>query len=273
MFDEKPYKLFNGDCLEVLPTLADKIIDCVITDLPYGTTACKWDVVIPFEPMWKEIKRIVKPKGAIVLFGSQPFTSALVASNLKCFRYEWIWNKNRGSNFAVQKYQPMKEHENICVFSFESHNYFPFKESRKGGGLSRSKYAYSPSNTGKRDFIGGFRMNHADHNGNCESRFPSSVQKFNCEVGLHPNQKPVELLRYLIKTYTLENETVLDFTMGSGSTGVACMAENRKFIGIEKDENYFKIAEARIKRANLEPCDIPKRQNLETVLPLFQDSQ
>lgn len=268
-FNSKPYLLFNGDCLEVMPTLPEICADFVLTDLPYGTTACAWDVVIPFEPMWKEVKRLVKPKSAIALFGSQPFTSALVASNFKDFRYEWIWEKSRGSNFNVQKFQPMKEHENILIFSVASHLYNPQKESRKGSGAERSKYGYNPSNTKKREFIGGFEMKHANHNGNNIERFPSSIQKFNCEVGLHPNQKPVELLRYLIRTYTKENEIVLDFTMGSGSTGVACMHEKRRFIGIEKDAEYFKIAEARIKRANLEPCDIPQRQKNLKETPLF----
>lgn len=251
---EERYKLVNGDCLAAMKTLPDKSVDLCLTDPPYGTTACKWDSVIPFEPMWKELKRICKPKAAICLFGSQPFTSVLINSNLKDFRYEWIWQKNRGSNFAVQKYQPMKEHESISIFSQETHFYNPIKQPRNGAGLERSKYAYNLSNTGKRDFIGNLEMRHTEHNGNNEMRFPSSIQKFNCEVGLHPNQKPVELLRYLIRTYTQENETVLDFTMGSGSTGVAALLENRQFIGIEKESEYFEIAKSRIKEAlNAQP--------------------
>lgn len=243
------YELLHGDCLELMRDIPDGSIDCVITDPPYGTTACKWDSVIPFEPMWKELKRIAKPKAAICLFGSQPFTSLMVASNLKAFRHEWIWEKNRGSNFATLRYQPMKEHEIVSVFGSESVRFFPIMQKRKGGGLERSKYSYTPSNTGRRDFMNGLVMNHAEHNGNNTLRFPGSIQKFNCEVGHHPTQKPVALIRYLVRTYTLENETVLDFTMGSGTTGVACQLENRNFIGIEKDQTYFEIAKKRIEEA------------------------
>lgn len=238
-------KLMQGDCLELLKTISDKSIDLVLTDPPYGTTACKWDTVIPFEPMWKELKRIRKEKGSVLLFGSEPFSSSLRLGNIKEFKYDWVWMKNRGSNFAVLKYQPMKEHELISVFGKKT-NYYPIKEERKGSGGSRAKYKYNASNTGKRDVMAGFEMKHSQHNGNNPLRFPSSVQKFNCEVGFHPTQKPVTLLEYLIKTYTQEGETVLDFTMGSGSTGVASKNLNRNFIGIEKDEKYFQIAKERI---------------------------
>lgn len=145
--------------------------------------------------------------------------------------------------------------------------YYPQKENRKGAGLSRSKYSYNASNTGRRAFMSNFTMKHSEHNGNNPLRFPSSIQKFNCETGLHPTQKPVKLMQYLVKTYTQKGETVLDFTMGSGTTGVACMIENRKFLGIEKDTEYFAIAEARIKRANLEPVDIPQRQTIRAENP------
>jgi site-specific DNA-methyltransferase (adenine-specific) len=238
-------KLILGDCLEIMPTIPDKSIDMILADLPYGTTACKWDTIIPFEPLWEQYKRIIKDNGAIVLTASQPFTSALVMSNPKMFKYEWIWEKNRGSNFAVLKYQPMKEHENILIFGKKT-KYFPQMQERKGGGLVRTKYKYTESNTGKRESMGGFIMKHSKHNGNNKLRYPSTIQKFNCEVGLHPTQKPVALMEYLIKTYTNEGDTVLDNVMGSGTTGIACKNLNRNFIGIELDEDYMKIAKARL---------------------------
>ena len=200
--------------------------------------------------MWNELKRIIKPNGAIVLFSSQPFTSVLVCSNLKGFKHEWIWEKNKGSNFASVKYQPFKEHESVLVFSGngERVNYYPIKERRKGSGLARTKYSYSRSENSTSEVMG-FTPTHSNHNGNNELRYPSSVQKFNTEVGLHPTQKPVALLEYLIKTYTNENEIVLDFTFGSGSTGVASLNTNRKFIGVEMNEEYFDIAKDRIEKA------------------------
>tara|TARA_R110001583_G_scaffold103161_1_gene250160 strand:+ start:727 stop:1473 length:747 start_codon:yes stop_codon:yes gene_type:complete len=237
-------KLYKGDCLEIMKEIPDGSIDAIITDPPYGTTACKWDSVIDFELMWEQLNRIVKHNGAIVLFGSEPFSSALRMSNIKNYKYDWIWKKNRGSNFATLKYQPFKEHEIISVFN--KHNYYPIKEERSNGGKARAKYKINASNTGKRDTLNNMKstdLGYIDKN----LRYPSSVQKFNTEVGKHPTQKPVALMEYLIKTYTNENELVLDFTMGSGSTGDACKNTKRNFIGIEKDENYFKIAEKRIK--------------------------
>ena len=235
--------LYKGDCLEVMKSIPDGSIDAIITDPPYGTTACKWDSVIPFDLMWEQLNRIIKPNGAIVLFGSEPFSSALRMSNIKNYKYDWIWKKNRGSNFALVKYQPMKEHEIVSVFN--KHNYYPIKEERSEGGKSRAKNKINASNTGKRETLNrmkGIDSGYIDKN----LRNPSSVQKFNTEVGKHPTQKPVELMEYLIKTYTNENETVLDFTMGSGSTGVAAKNTNRNFIGIEQDDKYFKIATERI---------------------------
>ena len=235
-----------GDCLQLMKNIPDGSIDAIITDPPYGTTACKWDSVIPFELMWKELNRIIKNNGAIIFTASQPFTSNLVMSNTKMFKHEWIWEKNRGSNFANLRYAPMKEHESVLVFCKTSPKYFPIMQQRKGGGLDRTKYGYKPSNTGKCDFMGNLIKTHANHNGNNELRYPSSIQKFNTEVGKHPTQKPVTLMEYLVKTYTQENDTVLDFTMGSGTTGVACKNLNRNFIGIELDEGYFNIAKERI---------------------------
>ena len=239
-------QLLHGDCLELMQGIPDKSVDMILCDLPYGTTACKWDAVIPFEPLWVQYKRLTKDNGAIVLFGSQPFTSALVMSNPDMFRYEWIWEKNRGSNFAVLKYQPMKEHENIIVFSKKTHKYKPIMQDRKGLGLARTKYDYNRTQNSKSEVMGGFLPKHGKHNGNNEKRYPSSIQKFNKDVGLHPTQKPVALIAYLIRTYTNEGETVLDNCMGSGTTGVACIQTGREFIGIEKDDQYFEIAKNRI---------------------------
>jgi len=242
-------KIIHGDCLEEMSKLPGNSIDAIITDPPYGTTACKWDSIIPFEPMWLELNRLIKKNGAIVLFGSEPFSSALRMSNIKNYKYDWVWEKNRGSNFAVLKYQPMKEHENIIVFSKKTHTYVPQMQERKGGGLKRTKYKYTESNTGKRDIMSNFKMKHAKHNGNNKLRYPSSIQKFNTEVGKHPTQKPVALIEYLLKTYTNENETVLDFTIGSGTTAVACINTKRNFIGIEKEKKYVDIANNRIKES------------------------
>lgn len=240
--------LMLGDCLERMKEIPDGSVDMILADPPYGTTACKWDSVIDLDEMWKQLKRIIKPSGAIVMTASQPFTSVLVASNISQFKHEWIWEKNRGSNFAALKYQPMKEHESVLVFGKQKVCYYPIKEERKGAGKDRVAYAFNGSNTGKRETTNGFvdtRVNHME----AELRFPSSVQKHNTQVGLHPTQKPVTLMEYLIKTYTLEGEIVLDFTMGSGTTGVACKNLNRSFIGIEMDEGYFEIAKKRIEGA------------------------
>lgn len=239
----KMIKLLNGDCLKLMKDIPDNSIDLCLTDPPYGTTACKWDSVIPFEPMWKELKRIVKDNGAICLFGSEPFSSHLRMSNLKMFKYDWIWEKNRGSNFALLKYQPMKEHEAVSVF-YTKNRYFPIKQPRKGSGLARVQSLIKYDNNSDHGYISDKKVT---VNKLPDLRNPSSIQKFSVQVGFHPTQKPVALLEYLIKTYTLESETVLDFTMGSGSTGVASKNLNRKFIGIEQDETYFNIAKERIK--------------------------
>lgn len=237
--------LLQGDCLELMQLIPSGSVDMVLADPPYGTTACKWDSVIPLEPMWEQLKRVIKPNGAIVMTASQPFTSILVASNISWFKYEWIWEKNRGSNFATVKYMPMKEHENVLVFCSGKTTYNPIKQERAEGGKSRAGYKINASNTGKRETMNGMvgiDSGFIDPN----LRAPRSVQKFNTEVGLHPTQKPVVLMEYLIKTYTNEGETVLDFTMGSGTTGVACKNLGRNFIGIELEEKYYQIATKRI---------------------------
>lgn len=234
-------ELYQGDCLEVMRGIEDKSIDAIITDPPYGTTACKWDTIIPLDPMWEQLKRIIKPNGAIVLFGSQPFTSVLVYSNLKMFKYEWIWEKTLASNFALSKKQPQKKHENIIVFYSKQPTYNPQMEKGKPYIDKRSK--------GDRLFITGekSRLNRVEIKNN-GTRYPKTVKKISNgnNKTIHPTQKPVPLLEYLIKTYTNEGETVLDFTMGSGTTGVACKNLNRNFIGIEKDPEYFQIAKQRI---------------------------
>lgn len=238
-------KLINGDCLDEMKKIADGSVDLVLTDPPYGTTACKWDTVIPFDLMWEQLKRVTKKNGAIVLFGSQPFTSALVMSNVDWFKYEWIWQKDGGSNFATTKYQPMKEHENVLVFCQGSTTYNQQKQERVG---SRKGKVTKTIDSGRKDSVYGSQ----EGVGTLmvpALRCPSSVQRIPRERGLHPTQKPVAICEYLIKTYTNEGETVLDFTMGSGTTGVACKNLNRNFIGIELDKEYFEIAKKRIEKA------------------------
>lgn len=224
--------LVHGDCIEEMKKIPDGSIDLVLTDPPYGTTACKWDTVIPFEPMWEQLKRIIKPNGAICLFGSEPFSSMLRVSNLKQFKYDWIWEKEQGVNFLLSKKQPMKVHEIISVFSGK--NYYPQMEYGK-------PYISGKGSSG--DVTNNVIKTQTKNNG---TRYPRSIQKINRQTGQHPTQKPVALLEYLIKTYTNEGETVLDFTMGSGSVGVACLNTGRSFTGIELDKNYFDIASKRI---------------------------
>ena len=235
----KDIKLYKGDCLEIMKQIPNGSIDMILCDLPYGTTACKWDTIIPFDKLWEQYERIIKPNGAIVLTASQPFTSALIMSNTNMFRYEWIWEKTLFSNFALVKKQPAKLHENILVFYKKQPTYNPQMQEGKPYSDKPRKRTMGVMN----DAIG---MKKAIENKG--ERYPSSVQKFsNGNNGTqHPTQKPIELFEYLIKTYTNENETVLDNTMGSGTTGVACVNTNRNFIGIEKDEKYFEIAKNRI---------------------------
>jgi DNA modification methylase len=237
--------LINGDCLEKMKDIKDKSIDMILCDLPYGTTACKWDVVIPFEPLWEQYERIIKDNGAIVLTASQPFTSALVMSNPKLFRYDWVWEKHKGTNFYQVKRAPMKVHESVLVFSKGLYTYNPqmtdgasYKKRGSHHKLPEDHVMTPCKNIGYSDNL------------DTSKRYPTSVQFFsnhNQKANrFHPTQKPVALLEYLIKTYTNEGETVLDNCMGSGSTGVACVNTNRKFIGIELDDNYFNIAKKRI---------------------------
>lgn len=242
--------LYKGDCLEIMKSIPDGSIDAIITDPPYGTTACKWDSVIPFDLMWEQLNRIIKPNGAIVLFGSQPFTSALIMSNHKMFKYEWIWEKTMPSGMAQSSYMPMKYHENILVFYKSKPTFNKIMAERSESGKVRAKTPIY-GNSDKSNHVNMGKQDAKQYDINFVN--PKSVLKFNSVANsygkLHPTQKPVALMENLINTYTNENETVLDFTMGSGSTGVACVNTNRNFIGIEQDEKYFKIAEQRIKES------------------------
>lgn len=241
--------LMQGDCLERMKEIPEGSVDMVLADPPYGTTACKWDTVIDLEKMWVELKRIVKPNGAIVMTASQPFTSALVMSNPKMFRYCLVWEKTLFTNFAQVKKQPAKKHEDICVFYQKQPTYNP--QMGQGKPYTDKERARSMGVTGD-------ALPSKKAITNTGTRYPSSVQKFsNGNNGnVHPTQKPVDLMEYLIKTYTNESETVLDFTAGSFTTGVACVNLNRKGIMIEMDEGYFEIGVNRIKEAKariLEP--------------------
>jgi DNA modification methylase len=228
----------HGDCLERMKEIPDGSVDMILADVPYGTTACKWDSIIPLEPMWEHLKRIIKPNGAIVMTASQPFTTTLIASNMKMFKYCWVWDKKAAGNHGLAKFQPMKTHEDIVVFSICTHFYSPIKTK----GKMRKKGGYGSANTiatGMKEIQP--RLS--------DEYFPKSILEISNakRIGkVHPTQKPVPLMEYLIKTYTNEGETVLDFTMGSGTTGVACAQTGRKFIGIEMDDKYFEIAEKRI---------------------------
>lgn len=230
--------LLFGDCLERMKGIPDKSIDAIICDLPYGTTACKWDVIIPFEPLWRQYKRIIKDNSAIVLFGSEPFSSLLRMSNFDNYKYDWVWNKKKGGNILNLKSNPYKIHEIISVFN--KCNYYPIMEKQK----ERIGKTYSKGEANGIKNYGDERI--------YDEKYPKSIIEISNADNtnkLHPTQKPVALLEYLIKTYTLENETVLDNCTGSGSTGVACIKTERKFIGIEKEEKYFSIACGRIKEA------------------------
>jgi site-specific DNA-methyltransferase (adenine-specific) len=224
-----------------MPTLAPKSVDLILCDLPYGTTACKWDTIIPFEPLWEQYRRICK--GAIVLTSSQPFTSALVMSQPKAYRHSWIWNKRFAGNFVTAKFAPMKIHEDVLIFSFDSVPYKPLMIPRdvpiiSGANKCNSDSAKFSANSRRENFKKIYN-----------EKFPESILLYPRERGFHPTQKPVALMEYLIRTYTNEGDTVLDNCMGSGTTGVACVNTGRHFIGIEQDPNYFQIASNRIAEA------------------------
>lgn len=251
--------LMKGDCLERMKEIEDGAVDLVLADPPYGTTACKWDSVIPLEPMWEQLKRVTKPNGAIVITAAQPFTTTLIGSNLGMFKYCWVWEKSKGSNFTHAKNMPLKFTEDVVVFSEA-----PIGHKVQ---LGDRRMKYNPQDLIKVDkkwsrpkkYENGHNLSRKSHSLDRVIEFtnyPNNILKFgnsdNRERGLHPTQKPVALMEYLIKTYTDEGETVLDFTMGSGTTGVAAMNLNRSFIGIELDNEYFKVAKERIVTAKAE---------------------
>lgn len=242
----KDIELWHGDCLELMKDIPDKSVDMILCDPPYGTTACKWDSVIPFEPMWEQINRVIKPNGAVVLFGSEPFSSALRMSNIKNYKYDLYWVKEKPTNFMQLKKRFGKLTENICIFYDGKCNYYPQMVEYNGKKVTNKP---SEKNAKFKSIVAANSNSQVLPYTDNGYRYPCDVLKFNrCKLGttLHPTQKPVELLELLIKSYTIENETVLDFTMGSGSTGVACVNTNRKFIGIELDDKYFEIAKKRI---------------------------
>jgi len=234
-------RIYNEDCLEGMKRIPDKSIDMILCDLPYGTTACKWDTVIPFEPLWEQYERIIKDNRAIVLTASQPFTSFLITSNIKMFKYCWVWDKKKGGNIFNAKYQPMKVHEDVCVFSKGSALYNPQMVEREKP--KRSK------NYGTGEAFGGNRTPEETVRTYTHT-YPKSILEFSNAVQkgkVHPTQKPVELFEYLIKTYTNEGETVLDNCIGSGTTAIACINTNRNYIGFEIDPDYYEAALERIR--------------------------
>ena len=240
-------KLLKGNCLEIMKSIPNGSVDMILCDLPYGTTACKWDVIIPFEPLWAEYRRIIKDRGAIVLFGSEPFSSKLRMSNIKGYKYDWIWDKKAVSNPQLAKKQPLKNFETISVFGVGTAgvNYYPQGlveiENPKVRGSKVSDTEKLGHIKRRSDYV----QTHTNYPKALALQFPRPSKP------MHPTQKPVELLEYLIKTYTIEGETVLDNCMGSGSTGVACINTNRKFIGIELDDRYYEIAVNRLKNNEL----------------------
>lgn len=242
----KDWTLYRGDCLEVMASIPDASVDLILCDLPYGTTACKWDSVIPFEPLWAQYRRTAKRNAAIVLTASQPFTTALISSNMREFRYCWVWDKTRGSNFQNARHQPMKSHEDVCVFFRSKPIYTPqwwysTPYMVMGGVRSRSIEGLS----------GGSCANiHPGTSSEDGRRFPLSILRLKRDGDrVHPTQKPVALMEYLIRTYTHSGDMVMDNCVGSGTTGVACIRTGRKFIGIELDEGYCEIAAKRMREA------------------------
>lgn len=238
------YQLYHGDCLEVMAGLPDASVDMILCDLPYGTTACKWDTVIPFEPLWAQYRRVAKRNAAIVLTASQPFTTALIASNMRQFRHSWVWDKATISNPMQAKRQPLRQHEDVLVFGAECPAYYPQKTdlhlTRKWRQAAQNDDAAIPGRVGA--------------TGEVQGKYPKTIIRVPAAklVGrtVHPTQKPVALMEYLIRTYTREGDVVLDNCMGSGTTGVACLNTGRRFVGIERDDKYFAIASERIAAAH-----------------------
>ena len=237
-----------GDTIEQMKFIPDKSIDSIICDLPYGTTACKWDTIIPFDKLWEQYERIIKDSGAIMLTESKPVTSALVMSNPKLFKYEWIWEKNVASNFMQYKFMVAKKHENVLIFAKGKTKYNPIMEDKSELSIQRMKYKFKDrkqSEHYKTDIS-------EDRSDRQEKMYPTSVKKFNREVGLHPTQKPISMMEYFVLTYTDENDTILDNTFGSCTTGIACINTNRNFIGIENNMDYFNISLKRVEEKRKE---------------------
>jgi site-specific DNA-methyltransferase (adenine-specific) len=240
-------KLIHGDCIVEMANIPDKSVDMILCDLPYGTTKNKWDSVIPFSSLWIHYSRIIIDRGAIVLFAQSPFDKSLGCSNIDLFKYEYIWNKKRPTGYMNANFAPMKQHENILIFSKSSSCYVKEKSTSMKFYPQDLVEVNKLIKRGKQK--GNYDHNHYDlESAQRFSGYPRSILEFSTETGMHPTQKPVALLEYLIKTYTLEGETVLDNCMGSGSTGVACLNTGRNFIGIEKDEHYFSVASERISK-------------------------
>jgi len=249
-------QVIQGDCLEVMKDIHDRSIDMILCDLPYGTTACKWDTIIPFEPLWEQYKRIIKDNGAIVLTASQPFTSALVMSNIKMFRYEIIWKKERPTNPLLCKKQPPKYHENICVFYNAQPIFNPTMVKRKEENKRKNKVRnYKDATKIDTEKYGDMVLS-----GNNDLIYGSNILEISMQRGLHPTQKPVALFEYLIKTYTNEGDLVLDNCAGSGTTGVACRNLNRNFILIEKEQEYIDIINHRL--SSLSPSSSEKAEEI-----------
>ena len=243
------FKLINGDCIEIMKKIEDKSIDMILCDLPYGTTKCKWDIVITFETLWEQYNRIIKDNGVIALFGSEPFSSQLRISNIKNYKYDWYWNKVQGTGFSACKKQPLRVIETISIFYKKQPTYNPqmitrekiidstnWKQDKRIS--ENSRFTSTDNSLSRKVYDKKYPINYIEIN--------RASNECNNTKRLHPTQKPVELLEYLIKTYTKEDDLVLDNCMGSGSTGIACLNTNRNFIGIEKDDNYFNIAKERI---------------------------
>ena len=238
-------KTYFGDCMELMPQMEGEMFDMILCDLPYGTTACKWDTIIPFEQLWRQYERLIKPNGVIVLTASQPFSSALVMSNPKLFKYEWIWRKNTGTGFATAKYQPLRYHESILVFAKGKTNYKPIPTERFSE--ASKKMCKKPVRGGGKKTSSHISMEIVKMQYDSETKNPESVLEFKSVPNagghkLHPTQKPIELLKEIILTYSNAEDIVLDNTMGSGTTCLAAKELNRKFIGIEKESKYYEIA-------------------------------
>ena len=244
-------KIYLGDCLEIMKQIDNQSIDMILCDPPYGITACKWDSIISLESMWGHLKRIIKPNGVIVMTASQPFTTILISSNIDMFKYCWVWVKNSTSGFALAKKQPMRNHEDILVFYKKQPTYNPIKEKRDLNEKSKQRMNYEfSSEKGQNQIQNGIKKVKFIPEDK-ELSYPKTVQKINNIANndperSHPTQKPVALGQYLIKTYTNENDIILDFATGVGSFCVAAKIENRNFIGIEKEEKYVEIAKKRI---------------------------